>query len=67
MSILTLLLLLSYIPTYTPFSGLFSPLDTTEAVYPPENADAVYQTLDAMPLFWQEANTAQEHLLTTYA
>jgi hypothetical protein len=67
MSILTLLLLLSYIPTYTPFSGLFSPLDTTEAVYPPENADAVYQTLDSMPLFWQEANTAQEHLLTTYA
>jgi hypothetical protein len=49
------------------FSGLFSPLDATEAVYPTENAGAVYQTLDMMPLFWQEASTAHEHLLTTYA
>jgi hypothetical protein len=49
------------------FSGLFSPLDATEAVYPAENAGAVYQTLDMMPLFWQEASTAHEHLLTTYA
>jgi hypothetical protein len=48
-------------------SGLFSPLDATEAVYPAENASAVYQTLDMMPLFWQEASTAHEHLLTTYA
>ncbi|KAI0256907.1 hypothetical protein BJV78DRAFT_1307686 [Lactifluus subvellereus] len=30
------------------YQRLFSPLDATEAVYPPENADAVYQTLDAM-------------------
>lgn len=49
------------------FSGLFSPLDATEAVYPAENASAVYQTLDMMPLFWQEASTGHEHLLTTYA
>jgi hypothetical protein len=48
-------------------SGLFSPLDATEAVYPAENASAVYQTLDMMPSFWQEASTAHEHLLTTYA
>jgi hypothetical protein len=53
--------------TLRSFSGLFSPLDATEAVYPAENAGAVYQTLDMMPLFWQEASTAHEHLLTTYA
>ena len=52
--------------TVRSFSGLFSPLDATEAVYPAENAGAVYQTLDMMPLFWQEASTAHEHLLTTY-
>jgi hypothetical protein len=51
----------------TLFLGLFSPLDATEAVYPAENAGAVYQTLDIMPLFWQEASTAHEHLLTMYA
>lgn len=49
------------------FLGLFFPLDATEAAYPAENAGAVYQTLDMMPLFWQEASTAHEHLLTTYA
>jgi hypothetical protein len=49
------------------FPGLFFPLDATEAVYPAENAGAVYQTLDMMPLFWQEASTAHEHMLTTYA
>jgi hypothetical protein len=49
------------------FSGLFFPLDATEAVYAAENAGAVYQTLDTMPLFWQEASPAHEHLLTTYA
>jgi hypothetical protein len=53
--------------TLCTFSGLFSPFDATEAVYPVENAGAVYQTLDMMPLFWQEASTAHEHLLTTYA
>ena len=53
--------------TLHPISGLFYPLDATEAVYPAENAGAVYQTLDMMPLFWQVANTANEHLLTTYA
>jgi len=47
-------------------SGLFFPLDVTEAVYPVERANAVYHTLDMMPLFWQEASTAHEHLLTTY-
>jgi hypothetical protein len=59
--------ILSHHSNCTPLSGLFSPLDATEAVHPPENADAVYQTLDAMPLFWQQTNTAYEHLLTTYA
>ena len=53
--------------TLCSFSGLFSPLDATEAVYPAENAGAVYQALDMMPLFWQEASTAHEHLLTAYA
>jgi len=48
------------------YQRLFSPLDATEAVYPAENAGAVYQTLDMMPLFWQEASTAHEHLLTTF-
>jgi len=60
----------SYLPvaqTLPPFSGLFSPLDVTEAVYLAENAGVVYQTLDMMPLFWQEASTAHEHLLTMYA
>lgn len=47
------------------FSGLFYPLDSTEAVYPAENASAVYQTLDVMGSFWQEASTAHEHMLTT--
>lgn len=53
--------------TLHPISGFFYPLDATEAVYPAENAGAVYQTLDMMPLFWQVANTANDHLLTTYA
>jgi len=48
------------------YQRLFSPLDATEAVYPAEDAGAVYQTLDMMPLFWQEASTAHEHLLTTF-
>ncbi|KAH9996898.1 hypothetical protein BJV77DRAFT_1065655 [Russula vinacea] len=48
------------------YQRLFSPLDATEAAYPAENAGAVYQTLDMMPLFWQEASTAHEHLLTTF-
>ena len=52
---------------YSFSSGLFSPLDATEAVYPAENAGAVYQTLDMMPLYWQEVSTSNEHLLTTYA
>jgi hypothetical protein len=67
MSFLTSRLMLSQCSDYLHFLGLFSPLDATEAVYPLENADAVYQTLDAMPFFWQETNTAHEHLLTTYA
>ncbi|KAI9467058.1 hypothetical protein BJY52DRAFT_42817 [Lactarius psammicola] len=45
---------------------LFSPLDTAESIYPAENADAVYQTLDAMPLFWKEGSITDEHLLTTF-
>ncbi len=49
------------------FLGLFSPFDATEAVYPAETAGAAYQTLDMMPLFWQEASATHEHLLTTYA
>lgn len=48
------------------YQRLFSPLDATEAVYPAETAGAVYQTLDMMPLFWQEVSTAQEHFLTTF-
>ncbi|KAI0306378.1 hypothetical protein B0F90DRAFT_1923218 [Multifurca ochricompacta] len=48
------------------YQRLFSPLDPTEAVYPAENASAVYQTLDAMPLFWQEASTTHECMLTTF-
>ena len=48
------------------FLGLFSPLDALESVYPAENADVVYQTLDTMPLFWKQASIADEHLLTTY-
>ncbi|KAI9459483.1 hypothetical protein BJY52DRAFT_1223106 [Lactarius psammicola] len=47
-------------------AGLFSPIDATESVYPAENADVVYQTLDAMPLFWKQAGVADEHLLTMY-
>jgi hypothetical protein len=59
--------MLSSLKTLHSLSGIFSPLDATEAVYAAENAGAVYQTLDMMPLFWQEASTAHEHLLTTYA
>src|SRR6266850_7634957 len=59
----------SHIAQKTPtlFLGLFAPLDATEAVYPAEKAGAAYQTLDTIPLFWQEASTTHEHLLTTYA
>ncbi|KAI0273383.1 hypothetical protein BC834DRAFT_840342 [Gloeopeniophorella convolvens] len=49
------------------YQRLFSPLDASESVYPTEDADAVYQTLDMMPSFWQEASATHEHLLTTYA
>jgi hypothetical protein len=45
------------------FLGLFSPLDS---IYPAENADEVYQTLDAMPLFWKQASITDDHLLTMY-
>ncbi|KAF8478464.1 RNA polymerase I-specific transcription-initiation factor-domain-containing protein [Russula ochroleuca] len=48
------------------YQRLFFPLDATEAVYPAESAGTVDQTLDMMPLFWQEASTAHEHLLTTF-
>ncbi|KAH9062653.1 hypothetical protein EDB87DRAFT_1681770 [Lactarius vividus] len=48
------------------YQRLFSPLDTAQSIYPAENADAVYQTLDAMPLFWKQASTADEHLLTIF-
>ena len=48
------------------FLELFSPLDAAESIYPAENADAVYQTLDAMPLFWKQASITDEHLLTMY-
>ncbi|KAI0006224.1 RNA polymerase I-specific transcription-initiation factor-domain-containing protein [Russula compacta] len=48
------------------YQRLFSPLDAAEAVYPAEDADTVYQTLDMMSLFWQEASTAHDHLLTTF-
>ncbi|KAI9447989.1 hypothetical protein H4582DRAFT_1897609 [Lactarius indigo] len=48
------------------YQRLFSPLDAAEAIYPTENADAVYQTLDAAPLFWKQASIADEHLLTIF-
>lgn len=48
------------------FLGLFSPLGAAESIYPVENAGAVYQTLDAMPLFWKQASITDEHLLTMY-
>jgi len=61
--------IISYLTAYARIthllSGLFYPLDSTDAVYPADNASAVYQTLDVMPLFWQEANAAHEHMLTT--
>ena len=49
------------------FLELFSPLDAAEPIYPAENADVVYQTLDAIPQFWKQANITDEHLLTMYA
>ena len=49
------------------FLGLFSPFDAAESIYPTENADAVYQALDMMPLFWKQASITDEHLLTMYA
>jgi hypothetical protein len=49
------------------FLGLFSPLDVAESVYPAEDADTVYQTLDTMPLFWKQASITDEHLLTMCA
>ncbi|KAI9458490.1 RNA polymerase I-specific transcription-initiation factor-domain-containing protein [Russula earlei] len=48
------------------YQQLFFPLGVTEAVYPAENASAVYHTLDVMPLFWQEASSAHEHMLTLF-
>jgi hypothetical protein len=57
----------------TPFNpctfylGLFSPPDAAESIYPAENADAVYQALEAMPQFWKQASITDEHLLTMYA
>jgi hypothetical protein len=29
------------------------------------DAEAVYQTLEKMPFFWQDMNGAAEHMLTT--
>ena len=54
-----------HMQVFTSLTGLFYPHDSAETVYPADNASAVYQTLDVMPLFWQEANTAHEHMLTT--
>lgn len=49
------------------YQRLYSPLDTAQSIYPAENADAVYQTLDAMPLFWKQASSiVDEQLLTIY-
>ncbi|KAH9077128.1 hypothetical protein EDB83DRAFT_2348347 [Lactarius deliciosus] len=48
------------------YQRLFSPLDAAQSIYPAENADAVYETLDAMPLFWKQASIADEHLLTIF-
>ncbi|KAH9035298.1 hypothetical protein EDB84DRAFT_1485775 [Lactarius hengduanensis] len=48
------------------YQRLFSPRDTAQSIYPAENADAVYQTLDTMPLFWKQASIADEHLLTIF-
>ncbi|KAF8473112.1 hypothetical protein JB92DRAFT_2771138, partial [Gautieria morchelliformis] len=31
-----------------------------------EDAEAVYQTLEKMPFFWQDMNGATEHMLTTF-
>lgn len=30
-----------------------------------EDAEAVYQTLEKMPFFWQDMDGAAEHMLTT--
>lgn len=46
------------------YQRLFFPLDAAESIYPAETADTVYQTLDAMPLFWKRASIPDEHLLT---
>lgn len=32
---------------------------------PDEDAEAVYQTLEKMPLFWQDMDAPTEHMFTT--
>ncbi|TFY82673.1 hypothetical protein EWM64_g1345 [Hericium alpestre] len=45
---------------------LFMNTDPEKGIRPPENAEAVYDTLERMSSYLQEANSPKEHMLTTF-
>ncbi|KAI0046101.1 hypothetical protein FA95DRAFT_1560454 [Auriscalpium vulgare] len=48
------------------YRRLFNPADASERVYPEPDPEGVYQTLENMPTFFQDADLPAEQILTTF-